>query len=44
MKIREMTTSDIQSVLPLYVSYYNEQEDGCWTEESAGILKGAVAI
>lgn len=36
MKIREMTTSDIQSVLPLYVSYYNEQEDGCWTGESAG--------
>lgn len=36
MKIREMTVSDIKDVLPLYVSYYNEQENGCWTEELAG--------
>lgn len=35
MKIREMTIFDINAVLPLYVSYYNEQEKGCWTEESA---------
>ena len=36
MNIREMTTSDIKKVLPLYISYYNEQENGCWTEETAG--------
>lgn len=36
MKFREMTTVDIEAVLPLYISYYNEHEDGCWTEESAG--------
>lgn len=35
MTIREMTLSDIKAVLPLYISYYNEQESGCWTEESA---------
>ena len=35
MKIREMTASDIKAVLPLYISYYNEQENGCWTEELA---------
>lgn len=27
MTIREMTTSDIKDVVPLYVSYYNEQEN-----------------
>ena len=36
MNIREMTVSDINAVLPLYISYYNEQENGCWTEETAG--------
>ena len=36
MQIREMITADIQAVLPLYISYYNEHEDGCWTEETAG--------
>ena len=36
MRIREMTLADIQAVLPLYISYYNEHEDGCWTEETAG--------
>ena len=35
MNIREMTISDIKAVLPLYISYYNDQENGCWTEESA---------
>lgn len=35
MQIREMTTAEIKDVLPLYISYYNEQEGGCWTEESA---------
>ena len=36
MKIREMRIEDIEVVLPLYISYYNEQEEGCWTEETAG--------
>ncbi len=36
MQIRKMTTVDIQSVLPLYISYYNKHEGGCWTEETAG--------
>ena len=36
MKIREMTTADIETVLPMYISYYNEQEGGCWTKETAG--------
>ena len=36
MQIREMTTADIQAVLPLYLTYYNEHENGCWTEETAG--------
>lgn len=36
MQVREMTTADIQAVLPIYISYYNEHEDGCWTEETAG--------
>lgn len=35
MKIREMSITDIESVLPLYISYYNQQEGGCWTEHSA---------
>lgn len=36
MKVREMTIADIEAVLPMYISYYNEQEDGCWTKETAG--------
>ena len=36
MQVREMTKADIQAVLPLYISYYNEHEDGRWTEETAG--------
>lgn len=35
MKIDVMTTDDIRSVIPLYVNYYNKQESGCWTEETA---------
>ena len=26
----------MSSVLPLYISYYNGQEKGCWTEVTAG--------
>ena len=29
MFIREMMMKDIPAVLPLYISYYNEQEEGC---------------
>ena len=36
MNIREMTLADIPAVLPLYLSYYNGQEGGCWTAETAG--------
>lgn len=36
MLIREMTLKDISAVLPLYISYYNEQEDSCWDENTAG--------
>lgn len=35
MFIREMVLKDIEAVLPLYISYYNEQEDGCWNENTA---------
>lgn len=35
MRIREMTAKDIPSVLPLYIAYYNEHEDGCWNELTA---------
>ncbi len=33
---REMTLKDVQSVLPLYIGYYNTCEEGEWTEETAG--------
>ena len=36
MIIREMSTDDIERILPMYLSYYNEQEGGCWTAETAG--------
>ena len=36
MEVREIKLSDIKAVLPMYLAYYNDQEDGCWTEESAG--------
>ena len=35
MFIREMELNDIAAVLPLYISYYNEQEDSCWNENTA---------
>ena len=35
MKITVMTIEDIQSVIPLYINYYNKYEGGCWTEETA---------
>ena len=36
MTIREMQLEDIELILPMYLSYYNEQEGGCWTAETAG--------
>lgn len=35
MNIRKMDVSDIDSVLKLYIDYYNEEEDSCWTQKSA---------
>lgn len=29
MTIREMKLEDIELILPMYLSYYNEQEGGC---------------
>lgn len=36
MNNTEMKMSDIGSVLPLYIDYYNNHKDCCWTEETAG--------
>ena len=36
MEIKEMEVKDISSVVPIYISYYNNQEDSCWTEITAG--------
>ena len=35
MQINRMNIEDIDSVLPLYIEYYNDCEDSCWTEETA---------
>ena len=34
MKYRIMEESDIRKVVPLYMKYYNENEDGTWTEKT----------
>jgi len=34
MQYRPMEIADIERVVPLYIDYYNDQEDGCWTEET----------
>ena len=36
MEIRKIEVSDISSMLPVYISYYNNQENSCWTEITAG--------
>ena len=36
MKIRKIEVNDISSMLPVYISYYNNQENSCWTEITAG--------
>ncbi len=35
MLIREMLLKDIPAVLPLYISYYNEQNKSQWNENTA---------
>lgn len=35
MLIREMELKDMAAVLPIYISYYNEQEEGRWNENTA---------
>lgn len=35
MKISEMSLNDIVSVLPIYLDYYNNYENSCWTKETA---------
>ncbi|MBQ2827902.1 MAG: GNAT family N-acetyltransferase [Clostridia bacterium] len=34
MKYRIMTEDDIQKIVPLYIEYYNNNEDGDWTQET----------
>lgn len=35
MQIEVMDIKDIDIVIPLYIDYYNNHEEGCWTEETA---------
>ena len=35
MIILEMNLNDIERVLKLYIDYYNNYEEYCWTEEKA---------
>ncbi len=35
MKIEIMSIDDIDLVIPLYIDYYNNHEDSCWTEATA---------
>lgn len=35
MNINVMSVNDIDLVIPLYIDYYNNYEEGCWTEETA---------
>ena len=35
MQIEVMDIKDIEIVIPLYIDYYNNYEEGCWTEETA---------
>lgn len=36
VEIKELETKDISSIVSVYISYYNKQEGGCWTETTAG--------
>lgn len=35
MNYREIILEDIEKLLTLYIDYYNNCEDGCWTYETA---------
>jgi len=35
MRFKVMGIKDIDLVVPLYIEYYNNHEEGCWTEETA---------
>lgn len=35
MKIEKMNLNDINQVLRLYIDYYNNHEESCWTEKTA---------
>lgn len=35
MTYRRMKEEDIANVIPLYIEYYNNKEDGEWTEQTA---------
>lgn len=35
MQIEIMNINDIDLVVPLYIDYYNNHEDACWTERTA---------
>lgn len=35
MQIEVMDIKDIDLVVPLYIEYYNNHEESCWTEETA---------
>lgn len=35
MQFEVMDIKDMDMVVPLYIEYYNNHEDGCWTEETA---------
>lgn len=34
MQYRIMTEDDVQKIVPLYIEYYNNNEDGDWTQET----------
>lgn len=35
MRFEVMEIKDIDLIVPLYIEYYNNHEEGCWTEETA---------
>lgn len=35
MRIDVMSINDIDLVVPMYIDYYNNYEEGCWTKETA---------
>lgn len=35
MQFEIMDRKDIDLIVPLYIEYYNNHEEGCWTEETA---------